>query len=74
MGELDILSPEGSQKITWHPDNSEEIQSVKLQFQSYLDQGYSAFHMRHDGGEGKKIVSFDVLAEKIIMVPKLGGG
>ena len=74
MGELAIISPTGSQKATWNPDNSDEINKAKQQFQHYLDQGYSAFHLSDTGGEGKKIMSFDALAEKVIMVPKLGGG
>ena len=74
MGELAILAPEGSQKITWDPDNPNEINEVKHRFQYYLDQGYAAFHMNDAGGEGKKIVSFNPLAGKIVMLPKLGGG
>jgi hypothetical protein len=74
MGEMAILSPEGSQNITWNPGNSDEIQNVEYQFRLYLDQGYSAFHMSDTGGEGKMITAFNALAEKIIMVPKLGGG
>ncbi len=74
MGEISILSPTGSQKLTWNPENPDEIKNVKHQFQLYLEQGYSAFHLSDTGGEGKKIMSFDALAGKIIMMPKLGGG
>ncbi len=74
MGELSILSPTGSQKLTWNPENTDEIKNIQHQFQLHLDQGYSAFHLSDTGGEGKQIVSFNAFAEKIIMVPKLGGG
>ena len=74
MGELSILAPDGTQKLTWDPLNPEEIRLIKICFDQFLDKGYSAFNLNESGGEGKKISSFDVLTQKIIMVPKLGGG
>ena len=74
MGELAILAQTGALKITWDPDIPDEIMKVKEQFQLFLEKGYSAFHLNDTGGEGKKISTFNASANKIIMIPKLGGG
>ena len=74
MGEMSILARTGAEKITWDPEVPDEILTVKQRFQSLLEEGYLAFHVNNNGGEGKKISTFDIFAEKIIMVPKLGGG
>lgn len=74
MGEMSILSHNGAEKITWDPKIFDEIIKAREKFQFLLGKGYSAFHIMDTGGEGKKIKSFDSSAEKIIMVPKLGGG
>ena len=74
MGELSILTADGDQKLTWDPSNPEEVLIIKKHFDHFMDKGYSAFNLNESGGEGKKISAFDVLAQKIIMLPKLGGG
>lgn len=74
MGELSIISPTGSQKLNWDPEDEAQTRHVREQFDEHLDQGYSAYHLCDTGGEGKKIVAFDAAAGKIVMVPKLGGG
>jgi hypothetical protein len=74
MGELSVLAPDGTQKLTWDPLNPGEALSIKKHFDQFLDNGYSAFILNESGGEGKKISAFDVSAQKIILVPKLGGG
>ncbi|MFO7962885.1 MAG: hypothetical protein R6U50_03100 [Desulfobacterales bacterium] len=74
MGELSILTPSGTRTLTWTPENEAETERVKQCFNQFLDEGYSAFHMQNGDGEGKKIVSFNARAEKIIMLPKIGGG
>jgi len=74
MGELSILAPSGAENLTWGTEASDEIMKAKERFQLLLKEGYLAFHLNDNGGEGKKISTFDAAAKKIIMIPKLGGG
>ena len=74
MGELSILAPSGAEKYFWDSGNPDEVKQVKNRFSQFLEKGYSAFQVNNVQGEGKKILFFDAFAEKIIMVPKLGGG
>jgi hypothetical protein len=74
MGELSVLSHLGIKNIIWNPDNPDEVADAQNQFADFLEKGYSAFNLNSSGGEGKKIFSFDSFCQKIIMIPKVGGG
>lgn len=65
---------EGDFKITWDPDNDDEIEAAKAAFDKAKKKGMSAFSVKKDGSKGKKIKDFDPDAEAIIMAPPLVGG
>ncbi len=68
------MSHLGIKKITWDPEIPDEVVAAKGNFHLFLEEGYSAFNLSNSGGEGNKIQIFDALAEKILMIPRLGGG
>ena len=74
MGELSILAHTGALKFNWEPNDPNQIAEAKKCFQRFMEKNYSAFLVDNTGGEGKKIQIFDASANKIIMIPTLGGG
>lgn len=74
MGEMRWLSEEGDLKVIWNPDNEDEIDAARDQFDRLIKKGYKAFSVKKDGNQGKEIKTFDEEAGKIIMTPGLVGG
>jgi len=74
MGHLAIISNEGDTKVIWDPENSDEIEAAEAQFDALVKKGFTAFRVKKNGDQGKKITDFDPDAGKIIMVPKIVGG
>jgi len=74
MGELKIISDEGDTKVIWDPKNEDEVEVAEAQFDMLIENGFTAYAVKKDGKQGKKITKFDEDAGKIIMVPKIVGG
>jgi len=72
--EMRYLSKEGDTKIVFDPDNDEESDAAEEQFDNLISKGFTAYKVKKDGSQGKKIEKFDRSAGRIILVPKLGGG
>ena len=74
MGELAVISAEGDTKVMWDPKNDDETEAAEAQFDRLVKKGFTAFSVKKNGEQGKKISKFDEEAGKIIMVPKMVGG
>lgn len=69
-----VLGPEGDSKTTWDPDNEDEVEVAKAQFDSLTAKKYNAFVVKKDGEKGKKLHSFDPKVAAMILVPPHVGG
>ena len=65
---------EGDFKITWDPDERDQVDMAEAAFDKAKKKGMAAFTVKKDGKPGKKITAFDPDAEAIIMAPALVGG
>lgn len=74
MGELRELNETGDTKVIWDPDNRDEVDAAKCQFNTLKSKGFTAYSVNKDGEKNKAITEFDPKASKIIMVPKIAGG
>jgi len=74
MGEIRYLDKTGDQKVIWNPENDDEVEAAEATFDMLKDKGFTAYRVKKDGTQGKKITKFDPKAGRIIMVPKLAGG
>lgn len=73
MGELKTLGKFGDLKMSWNPDNEDEVNVVEAAFTEKIKQGWSAFREKF-GSKGERIKKFDPKAERIILVPPIAGG
>jgi hypothetical protein len=64
----------GDTRITWFPDDEEEIKKAKKKFDELKDKGWSFFTVEAVTGKGKKVESFDSSLSQIIAVPPIAGG
>lgn len=74
MGELRCLNETGDTKMIWDPDNRDEVDVAKDQFNALKKKGFQAYSVKKGGEKNKPIDSFDPEAGMIIMVPKIVGG
>ena len=72
--EMSILGREGDIKTIWNSENAEEVEHARKTFEDLTKKGFSAFAVKHMGGQGERIAKFDPSKEKMILVPQLRGG
>lgn len=73
MSELRILGKGGDTKISWNSRSEIEVAAAKETFEKRIKEGWSAFRDKN-GFKGDKINSFDIHAERIVLVPPISGG
>lgn len=74
MAQMRWLDETGDSKITWNPENEDQVDAAEAQFDVLLKKGYKAFRVGKDGGQGKQIKEFDAKVGTIIMTKGLVGG
>jgi len=74
MGEMLILGPSGDTKITWNPENENEVEAAANQFNELMGKGFLAFTVTKVGRKGIQIKKFQPKAGKMILVPPIAGG
>lgn len=65
---------EGDFKITWDPDEEDQVDMAQAAFDKAKKKGMAAFSVDKKGKKGRKISAFDPDSEAIIMAPALVGG
>ena len=73
-GEMSVLGRDGDTKIIWDSENPDEVEHARKTFEDLTKKGFSAFAVKHMGGQGERIAKFDPSKEKMILVPQLRGG
>lgn len=72
---LSIMDMDGGDfKITWDPDESDQVDMAQAAFEKAKKKGMAAYKVKKDGKKGELIRRFDAEAEAIIMAPALVGG
>jgi len=76
MGEMRVLDPKGDLKVIWDPENDDEVEAAKNQFNELVkEKGFAAFEVGLGGKKSNKHVrKFDPDMGKLIMVPAIAGG
>ena len=59
-------------KVSWKPNNPQEVAEAEKRFLEYLADGWMAFS--EDPQERKQIFNFNPKLELILLMPPLGGG
>lgn len=72
---MSVMGREGDVKTVWNPDNEEEVEAARKQFDDLVGKKkFLAFAVKKDGEKGEQIKKFDPEAGKIILVPPMQGG
>ena len=74
MHVMNVLDSTGHSTTTWDPNNREEVEAARIQFDAMTDKGYRAFRVLGENGQGSRMETFDRNATKIMFVPQLKGG
>lgn len=76
MGEMAIMDPQaGDMKMVWDPNNRDEVEAARKQFDDLTKKGFLAYKVEgKEGRKGEQIRSFDKTAERLILAPALRGG
>jgi hypothetical protein len=72
--ELAELHATGDIKTIWDPENEQEVEIARKQFDRLTKDGFSIFRVNAIGKAGEKMREFDPRAEKLIAVPRIVGG
>lgn len=73
MAVMKITGKEGDTRISWNPDNEDEVGTARRAFLDLVDKGYKAYEMGEDG-RGDPLEAFDPDAGDIVMIfPMVGG-
>lgn len=72
---LRILDPVlGDQKMTWDPDNDDEVALAKTAFENGRKKGLCGYRVDKKGGKAEVMKDFDPAADKMILAPPVAGG
>ena len=74
MGTMNILSQKGDVRITWNPKEKGEVKIAEKTFKQMVKEGYKPIHIYGNHKRGKEMTAFDKNAERILFIPKGGGG
>jgi hypothetical protein len=74
MGEMRVMGRQGDTKTIWDPEDEDETQAAREQFDSLTGKGHRAYDVKKDGKQGKRMREFAPDAGKIIFVPPVAGG
>lgn len=74
MASMAVMDGRGDTKIEWDPDKPKEVQAAEKTFKELTSKGYRAYRQYDDGKRGAALTTFDKYAEKVILVPDIGGG
>lgn len=67
MGELKVLTTEGDETLAWDPENAEEVETAKQEWDRLKGEGYEFFVVEET--KGKKIAKFDKKLGRVIAAP-----
>jgi hypothetical protein len=73
-GLMQYMSDEGDTRVIWDPDNPDEVDAARAQFNSLTKKGYQAYRVRRGGEKGERVREFDPTMERIILAPATVGG
>lgn len=71
---MQFMSDEGDSRIIWDPDNPDEVDAARAQFDTLVGKGYQAYAVRRGGEKGERVRKFEATAERLILAPATRGG
>jgi hypothetical protein len=74
LGILRILGPSGDTKLTWNPNDLDEVADVRRRFDEIVTEGYLVFELDPETKEGEQIRTFDPKARELRAFRPLQGG
>lgn len=74
LGVLRILGPSGDTKLTWNPNDLDEVDDVRRRFDEIINEGYLVFELDPQTKEGEQIRTFDPLVRELRAFRPLQGG
>jgi len=69
-----VMDATGDTKVIWDPENADEVEAARTQFDALTKKGFRAFSVGKGGKQDELVTKFDADLEKLIMVPPLKGG
>lgn len=68
------MTGRGDTKSSWDPNNPDEVDLARKNFQNAIERGMKAFRMLPDGKSGGQMTEFDPRAGTVLFVPPMKGG
>jgi hypothetical protein len=73
MNEFKVLDPEGHSARTWHPDDADEVERARREYEALVRRGYRAFRLDQQA-EGRRQQRFDPEEKQTLLVPPIHAG
>jgi hypothetical protein len=73
MNEFKVLDPDGHTNTTWDPENAEEVERARRNYEALVRRGYRAFRLENDA-EGRRQQGFDPEEKRTLLVPPIHAG
>ena len=73
MNEFKVLDPEGHSARTWDPENTEEVERARREYEALVRRGYRAFRLDPQA-EGRSQQRFDPEEKQTLLVPPIHAG
>ena len=64
----------GDTKVIFDPENEEEVDVAKEQFDNLIEKGFTAFKVDKEGNKGTRVKKFNPKEGKYIFLPPIQGG
>jgi hypothetical protein len=70
------MGPEGDIKTVWDPDNADEVEEARRQFEKLTkEKKFKAYKVTGKNGEaGERMERFEAASGRVIFVPAMVGG
>jgi hypothetical protein len=72
--QMQVMDPTGHTQVSWDSGDTAGLRVARETFDRMTGQGYRAFRVGKDGGQGERLSQFDPDAEEMILIPQLVGG
>jgi hypothetical protein len=74
MSTMHVLDHTGDVRIEWDPNNPDEVEMARKQFQAATNKKMLVYKTRADGSQAEQLREFDPRAERIIATRQTVGG
>lgn len=73
MNEFKVLDPEGHSSRTWNPEDAEEVERARREYEALVRRGYRPFRLDQEA-QGRSQQRFNPEEKQTLLVPPIHAG